>query len=268
MLGFPIPMILGMGKTESPYPQWNTGKPHEATNNTHLWIVQHAIELMQRNVGSPVEQSELDLLKKWQRDWEQGLYDADHKAKYNDHFTFASHFYDPDKGQTYIPDKEHAKDAGSKYFKQAGDSYQKGEYKQAFYLLGLSLHFFTDLTQPMHAANFTNLDKPTSYHTLFEDYTESIQEDYTVKDKEAFWNWQSSKDPAIWLHAAAVQAKKDFPPIVTSEIKQWVEEGKKGQKDSERKWKQAVKPVIGKRLDEAQRITAGYIHLWFQLYIK
>lgn len=33
------------------------------------------------------------------------------------------------------------------------------------------------------------------------------------------------------------------------------------------RWRAAVTPITGKRLIEAQRITAGYIQLWFDTYI-
>jgi len=38
--------------------------------------------------------------------------------------------------------------------------------------------------------------------------------------------------------------------------------------NSAAKWRAEVTPVTGKRLMEAQRITDGYIHLWFDTYVN
>lgn len=50
----------------------------------------------------------------------------------------------------------------------------------AGYWLGLSLHYLTDLTRPMHAGNFTYLDSYfIGYHTGFESYALEVQADVT-----------------------------------------------------------------------------------------
>ncbi len=40
---------------------------------------------------------------------ENGIYAADYENPYYDNSTFASHFYDPDNGKTYIPFAKRAK---------------------------------------------------------------------------------------------------------------------------------------------------------------
>jgi len=97
----------------------------------------------------------------------RGLKDADDKSPWTDN-NWRSHFYNPVNGQNYAGSAElTAMSEGRRYFglskhvgqrifrlgPQAGDML----FKHAGYYLGLSLHFLTDLTQPMHAANFTNV---------------------------------------------------------------------------------------------------------------
>jgi hypothetical protein len=128
---------------------------------------------------------------------ERGLKDAGGKPPWwNPHIgenaMFASHFCDPRTSSSLplfsrLGWSATAVSEGQRYFDLAveaarrilrlGASSPPGLFQQAGDYLGLALHFFTDLTQPMHAANFADIvgdDEPVLLddrrHTAFEDY--------------------------------------------------------------------------------------------------
>jgi phospholipase C len=53
------------------------------------------------------------------------------------------------------------------------------------YELGLALHYFTDITQPQHAANFAATDRPRLLHSNWEGYAEQIQAKFVRSDWSA-----------------------------------------------------------------------------------
>ncbi|MED2764844.1 phospholipase C [Bacillus thuringiensis] len=243
--------------------RWSAEDKHKEGVNSHLWIVNRAIDIMSRNT-TLVKQEQVTLLNEWHTDLENGIYDADHENPYYDTSTFASHFYDPDDGTTYIPFAKQAKETGAKYFKLAGEAYKNKDMKQAFFYLGLSLHYLGDVNQPMHAANFTNLSYPQGFHSKYENFVDTIKDNYRVMDGNGYWNWKGT-DPEDWIHEAAVVAKQDYTGIVNDNTKYWFVRAAISQ-DYANKWRAEVTPTTGKRLIDAQRITAGYIQLWFDTY--
>lgn len=245
--------------------RWSEEDEHNEGHATHLWIVNRALDILSKTDDQHVSPVEAQMLSNWRANWEQGLYDADHINPYYNTATFSSHFYDPDTMKNWLRTSQTALTQGAKYFVLAGNYYKNKDREKAFYTLGLSLHYLTDVTQPMHAANFTWLNWPTSYHSKFEAYTESIQGDYAVQDGNGYWDWQDS-NPEHWIHRAAVDAKVDFANIYTSDITKWFVAAATSNHYSD-KWHQAVQPTIKNRLTEGQRITAGYIHLWFTTYV-
>ncbi|WIY62214.1 phospholipase C [Bacillus arachidis] len=245
--------------------KWSAESIHNEGVSSHLWIVNRAIDIMSQNT-TVVKQNETALLNEWRTDLEKGIYSADYENPYYDNSTFASHFYDPDSGKTYIPFAKQAKQTGAKYFKLAGEAYQNKDLKNAFFYLGLSLHYLGDVNQPMHAANFTNISHPFGFHSKYENFVDTVKDNYRVTDGNGYWNWKSV-NPEEWVHASATAAKADFPSIVNSNTKNWFLKAAVSQ-DSADKWRAEVTPVTGKRLIEAQRITAGYIHLWFDTYVN
>lgn len=100
-----------------------------------------------------------------------GLKDADYKSpwagtEFNSYYMFEPHFYNPETKLNYMRNNNSAVHVGSRCFNESvnfgrqiialGDDAPAWLYQRAGYSLGLSLHYLTDLTQPMHAANFTN----------------------------------------------------------------------------------------------------------------
>ncbi|MDQ0416693.1 phospholipase C [Croceifilum oryzae] len=260
---FPLQAAASVDPSHSINPNWTTGHPHEEGTNSHLWIVSRSIDIM--TGSNEVQSQEVSLLKKWKDDLAQGLYDADHIVTYNNFGTFSSHFYDPDTGSSYLPGVKTAKETGVKYFHMAGEAYRSKDVKQAFYYLGLSLHFLTDLTQPMHSSNFTSATMPWGFHSKFEDFVDSFKENYKVTDHVGYWNFSNTAEG--WLHKAAVQSKKDAPGILNSQVFDWYTRATFSDYYAA-KWREEVIPTAGKRLIEAQRTTAGFLHFWFETYVN
>ncbi|WP_168167783.1 hypothetical protein [Duganella sp. HH101] len=104
----------------------------------------------------------------------KGLRDADDKGEYNDSIgiipTYKSHFFNPATGKNWWGDTAPTALTQAIVFAYKSLSYcalledqpqqpeaQLKEWRtQAGYALGLALHYVTDLSQPMHAANFIN----------------------------------------------------------------------------------------------------------------
>ena len=53
------------------------------------------------------------------------------------------------------------------------------------YELGLALHYFTDITQPQHAANFAATNRPRLLHSNWEGYAEQVQAKFVRADWSA-----------------------------------------------------------------------------------
>lgn len=126
----------------------------------------------------------------------QGLRDADYENPYYNTSTYLSHFYDPDekvnylkmKGSNMFPSQKVywggalaiATGAGEDLNKHAVNQFdlyasksitlaKNGNYTEAAYNLGIGLHYLTDLSQPMHAANFIAAPGTQSnFHSAFE----------------------------------------------------------------------------------------------------
>ncbi|HEX3965847.1 MAG TPA: tectonin domain-containing protein [Trebonia sp.] len=170
-------------------PGWDAENPFDETQSTHLWLANRAA----RQAGTKGELGALvkTLIdpgagrtgKPFHDNFCQGLFDADWLGPYNGppyHFepSYAAHFYDPANGQNWQGDTSWtALTQGAAHFEQSVVAYQRGEISAAGYHLGLSMHFLTDLTQPMHAANLTWLSShPTlGYHSDYEIYIMQIQ---------------------------------------------------------------------------------------------
>lgn len=245
---------------------WNSGI-NDTQSNTHYWILKSGIDILRRNVGGKISSKEVELLDKWDEFIGRGISFADYNVITNAMFSYGSHFYDPDTGKSFIPTST-AKNRGIHYFEKAGKTYtEEKDYLRAFYYLGLSLHYLTDLTQPLHAANLSGISpRAPLYHAHFEDFAGTRQKYCLVTDNHAYWDYQG-KDPGLWLQQTAIDAKKDFPNVFNPKIKRWYWKSSYNHSYT-RRWQSKVIPTIEKRLTEAQRIVPGYIHLWFETYVN
>lgn len=151
-------------------------------DETHSQLVELAIHLLRP--GLTVEAREF--INWWdtrghywhfQQNVKKGLRDADYESPWHGSeidFWFIgkirmyeTHFYDPDTKLNYMNKNNTAVKVGNDCFYESvnfaktiirhGNNAPPELYARAGYYLGLSLHFLTDLTQPMHASNFGNI---------------------------------------------------------------------------------------------------------------
>lgn len=169
------------GKT----PYWSAGSATNEGKSTHLWIVNHAVTILGKH------QTLAKASKAYARltnpackpHWQAGLQDADDKVGYNNWYTWRSHFYDPSTGTNYTGGSNPVayKEALS-HLATAKTKLAANDVKNGCYELGLALHYATDLTQPMHAANFAATDRPLNLHSHLEDRATVVQNQFVVAD--------------------------------------------------------------------------------------
>lgn len=152
----------------------------------------------------------------------QGLYDADYKPEYTGTYAgviiYYMHFYDARTGQSFYPYFENARTECEKYFNQSlfttPETATPEQRWQIGYRLGLALHYLTDVTQPMHAVNFTNgleyrtfPDVPNlleKRHSAFEGYADGDRFNrgpgqYTVEQLDPS-RWGGGSGAGVVLH--------------------------------------------------------------------
>ncbi|HEY0301633.1 MAG TPA: hypothetical protein VGC36_09885, partial [Rhizomicrobium sp.] len=152
----------------------------------------------------------------------------------------AWHFYHAVEHRSYQAGYPHARAVGT-YFamrslRMAGPLLKPGNHPAAVYDrcgfdLGLALHFVTDLTQPMHAANFTNLSSPQWRHKAFEEFVERERETILKNPPPATEADMRNKERAVndgkyslsaHLHSVATESHQVWEP----DFRTFVEGGK------------------------------------------
>jgi phospholipase C len=206
---------------------WDAESVDDETRSTHLWLVNRAIGLLaERSEPQAVAAVALLNASDCRPSWHQGLADADFKAKYDggtfdvavggsttllvlSGATWAGHFYDPDTGLNYKGQKSPtAYDQGLAHVANAR-AQLKTNRASACYELGLALHYFTDITQPMHASNYTAKDWPLELHSDYESYGMTQQARFAATT----WSGPTSGDAGAQLLAAARAAKPRWPTL-------------------------------------------------------
>lgn len=157
---------------------WDAQDVFDDTKSTHLWILNRAARLAALYTD-PTGRQICDLVQPGRGKIDdpfhdrlcQGLYDADYVDPYNGPLsTYAGHFYDPDTGLNWLNSRfntaftncqDHGQAAAKHWVRADANGHPRvvsaAERGSAGYELGLALHYLTDLTQPMHACNFTQL---------------------------------------------------------------------------------------------------------------
>ena len=201
-------------------PGWDSEAVFDETRSTHLWIVNRAAQLAGTvpDLGSRLLALVTPGLGRTGVAFHdrlcQGLYDADWLPAYNNPSifgiaTYKSHFYDVSSGLNWRGDDDPtALTEGAKHFEASVRAYLAGDLATAGYELGLSLHYLTDLTQPMHATNFTWLDSHPvlGYHTDYEGYVMEIQA--TVYPQTTYRPSTLGDDPRAYLISAATRSRR------------------------------------------------------------
>jgi hypothetical protein len=145
-------------------------EPYGWNDRTHAWLATSGMEVLAKVLADRVPVARL--LRLWGdvrflAEVLRGLYEADYEAPYIG-VVYSSHFYDPKTRRTWLPffPAPNALTECQKYALQAFGLLNEIDWSpeadqktllRAAYNLGLSLHYFTDLNQPMHAANFCNV---------------------------------------------------------------------------------------------------------------
>ena len=170
---------------------------HDVTwrGNTHLWIVNRALELLSRS-GDPVAMQTVQTLNApaCRFQWEQGLWDADDKI--SDTKMHGSHFYNgggkdytgnPTSVLTYLIAGVEQNQFGNGRTNARARVQDAGNLStpEQCYALGTALHYLTDATNPMHASGFSAVSLPLILHPAVEEYVPMIQARYPAS---GYWN--------------------------------------------------------------------------------
>src|SRR5579859_3102099 len=240
--------------------------------NTHLWIVNRAAELL-RDEGK-VGALAYELVKPgpgkigddFHDNLYRGIYDPDRTAPYTDPLlpfglcpTWKSHFYDPDTQTNWMNEKAlTAVTRATTYYHVSREAYKAGDMSVAGYNLGLTLHFLGDMTQPMHAANFTWLSSLNcGYHTAFERYAKTTLN--VIELPERYVPLALGVMPQGYIKVVARRTKDTYLRKVCKP--EWTRTYNRDEVTNE-VWQQRVGPYIGPMLSDAVLITAQYLLAW------
>ena len=155
---------------------------------THAVIVEQGLIMLNNDLNN--EESEriknnLNILNENLQDLKLGSTFTDYDP--NGYALFQDHFFDPDTGNNFSIDNrwyasyavyDTAETQIRKFAALAKNEWQKGNFKEATFLLGEGLHYIGDLNTPYHAANVTAID--SSGHVKFESFVEERKEKYIL----------------------------------------------------------------------------------------
>lgn len=257
---------------------WEAQSETDEDESTHLWIVNRAFDILGKHADRSVDPRALPVefylgTLRAGSCWanvEAGLYAADWYAPYNDGgyecvcssgpCGWKSHFYDPDTGTNYVGETAPtARTRADKFLDFFIDEVaHDGFTDHACFNLGLSLHYMTDVTEPLHAANFTAVDLPLDLHGHLEAWAQTLQSDYALDDWSGYPT-QTTPD-AVFL-GAAVQAKSRAPHLIALGAGCQTDDGEASPVDDEC-WKTSndMRQSVGVALRDAQEWTARYLY--------
>lgn len=202
-----------------------------------------------------------------------GLYDADYIDEYTGVVAgtqiYYKHFYDPDTRSTFHGHTENAMTEFCRHFYASIEKRERQDLPGAAYSLGLALHYLTDLTQPMHAANFINLPPAgDNRHSGFEQQAESVAYDYGVGDIDI-----STDDVSRWrslgqiIHEVARFSKNVFKAHVEDVAERkmlWIERanGMSVLRFVNSWTDEEAKPIVERAFPFAVKTTAALLVYW------
>lgn len=201
--------VLSLGLNTAPVNAWDAGikgcKHTECldgtyqgygsgwSGNTHLWLVNRAIEQLSAMGGAGKMIAARMNEPSCRTQWENGLWETD--DTWTDASSYpGSHFYNPLKkwwdgtsttnANTYLIA---GTDQG--WYWETGDAKQQAGSRvtvsgalftagQCFHL-GRALHYLTDMTQPMHTGAFSGASTPTGLHPVWELYVVPLAKSLT-----------------------------------------------------------------------------------------
>jgi len=274
-------------------PLWN--------ERTHSEVVENGVHLLR----AAQEAEAREFIRLWDAGpgfahaTKKGLEDADKIPPYNGvycsvHPMYNNHFYVPSTGMSYNGQPHSALTDGRRYFNLAvhtgrrihklGSAAPAELYRRAGYYLGLSLHFLTDLTQPMHAAGFTNVygegypgdcafgHTTDRRHSGYEEYADERVKDGYFKNypplRPGDLDITGIESPDALLHNTASASKHVFDELLLQTVRKKVElRGENGifYYYFERKWTAADRNAnasMDVTLWIAPRDVAKYVFYW------
>lgn len=282
----------GHGHDAVQVPYWAAEDPHIEHDNGHLWMVNRAIDLVAKRRGRTARATTA-LMRDSECEpvWQQGLIDADYLKEYNsgraDIMPLASifriaiagasweaHFFDPEKNANYNGNGDTAYTRALQYAADAAAllscdeeadcaelrsqfRFEGSSFETACYAIGLSLHYTTDITQPMHSANFTAKDFPIQQHSHLEQYAMRIQDRFAPE----YFNRSGATLDEV-LMDGAWQAKAQWPRMSLAIKEAYQRNGCFPMRlylfDDAKCWEddEAVDAVIGEALSSGVRVTA------------
>jgi phospholipase C len=194
-----------------------------------------------------------------------GLWDADKKAPYNNPVlevvpTWKSHFYDPDTQTNWLGEfQPTAVSEGITYYREAQRAFRREHWQEAGHKLGVALHYLTDLTQPMHAANFTWLDSLSfGYHTDFERYVKNMLP--RIKPPKVYAPRLNETRYKRYFHAVARYSKDTYFALLCKP--EWTQHYT-NEARAEKVWDARVGTLVPHILSDAVQMTAQFLLLWF-----
>ena len=243
-------------------------------------------------------------IKAFRDGFHKGLWDADYRSPHRNYGDlilykggfFTSHFWNPSTQNHYGHDhaltrafrssieefdKHHAVSAAVEWINRAVDKHdhwRDGERTPTAalrmgYYLGLALHYVTDLTQPMHAANFTNVfggpdDSPNKddfRHAAFENLADHFldpgrSERVSLLQDPATARMVFANGLQAIVESTATDAKGVFLARLQSVLKEMASRGQ---------WDTFPEPegltALQAALPLGQRNTALVLHQWARL---
>ncbi len=216
----------GANATTGDDANWEAQSVREEGASTHLWIVNNALRILgqHRDLAKADGAERLMTQEPCRASWQQGLFDADYRHEYN-HGRFdlhpgssdfevvvaganwKSHFFDPDTRLNWKGESDPTAYTETLRHLEAARTFVRDDARLGCYELGLSLHYLTDITHPMHAALYTALSRPVHLHTHMEEYAMEIQDAFPLAD----WAGPPSGSLEAFVFDAAVTSKAAWP---------------------------------------------------------
>jgi len=267
-----------------PAPRMHAGSDTLWDEYTHFRIVELAVHLL-GNMQNPTREATF-VHSVWQagnaKAIREGLKGADEwddwKPTHPIWAMYYYHFFDPRSGHSFPRPPEwyphNARSKGAETFNGSVARYRNdADKRQACIYLGLTLHYLTDLCQPMHAANFINMPltgdwRHAGYETYAEDYVANRNffkqpGGYPALQRSEIED--TSPTPDQWLDGVAVQSVRTWTEVLEAEAakKEIIRPGPHGPVVFYiNKWGAEADASLMRSLWLAPRNTARYLCMW------
>jgi phospholipase C len=246
-------------------------------DQTHRHIVELAVYLL-AEMKDPTAEAKW-VVEQWRAGHWKGILDGLKGADYWPEWMpvippwniYYFHFYDPESGGSWAFPRfqypRHAVDLGQVSFDTSLRLLREGSnLYEAYVHLGISLHYLTDLCQPMHAANFTNGPLVNDWrHAAYEQRAEirvhhenffQRPHGYPALDRSEIEG--TSTAPSDWLRTVARQSYATWKAGLEDEVKR----KDLGWGRFENSWGAEAEPSFKRSLWLAPRNAARYLCIW------